>query len=103
MRAQIRIADTMAAVSVPDWQRIAVGHPALRYEVLRTLQTNANRAMALRIFLLEDDAGLAGAAIAEQVDAGDPHNPLDSVLFGRACGVARRSGLATAPALVFES
>jgi predicted N-acyltransferase len=103
MTSQTRIIDTMSAVSRPDWQKIAVGHPALRHEVLQTLQTNANRSMALRIFLLEDDEGLAAAAIGEQVTAGDSHNPLDSALFGRARGVARSVGLATAPALVFES
>jgi predicted N-acyltransferase len=103
MTAQTRIIDTMSEVSRPDWQKIAVGHPALRHEVLGALQTNANRTMVLRIFLLEDDEGLAAAAIGEQVSAGDPHNPLDSTLFGRARGLARRIGFATAPALVFES
>jgi predicted N-acyltransferase len=103
MSAQTRIIDTMSAISRPDWQKIAVGHPALRHEVLRTLQTSATRPMALRIFLLEDDEGLAAAAIGEEVTAGDSHNPLDSALFGRARGVARSVGLATAPALVFES
>jgi predicted N-acyltransferase len=103
MTAQTRIIDTMSAVSRPDWQRIAVGHPALRHEVLRTLQTNANRPMALRVFLLEDDEGVAAAAIGEEVTAGDGHNPLDNALFGRARGAARSVGLATAPALVFES
>lgn len=103
MTSQLRIIDTMSAVSAPDWQRIAAGHPALRHEVLRTLQANANRAMNLRIFLLEGEDGLAAAAIGELVEASDSHNPLDNVLFGRAQGVVRRMGLATAPALVFES
>jgi predicted N-acyltransferase len=103
MMAQTRIIDTMSAVSAPDWQKIAVGQPALRHEVLRALQTNANRAMALRIFLLEDEDGLAAAAIGEHVTAGDSHNPLDTTLFGRARGAARNLRLASAPALVFES
>jgi predicted N-acyltransferase len=103
MSAQMRIIDTMSAVSRPDWQKIAVGHPALRHEVLGTLQSSANRPMALRIFLLEDDEGLVAAAIGEEVTAGNSHNPLDSALFGRARGVVRSIGLATAPALVFES
>lgn len=103
MTAQARIVDTMSAVSRPEWQRIAVGHPALRHEVLRTLETSANRSMALRVFLLEDDQGLAAAAIGEEVTAGDFHNPLDSTLYGRARGVARTLGITTAPALVFDS
>lgn len=103
MTTRSRMVETMSAVSGPEWQRIAVGHPALRHEVLRTLQTNASRTLSLRIFLVEDEEGLAAAAIGEQVDTQNAHNPLDGVLFGRARGVARRVGLATAPALVFES
>ena len=55
MSTQTRIIDTMSAVARPDWQKLAIGHPALRHEVLQTLQTHANRPMALRVFLLEDD------------------------------------------------
>lgn len=103
MMAQSRVIQTLSEVSRPDWQRLAVGHPALRHEVLETLQSHATRAMTLRAFLLEDEAGLAAAAIGEEVAAGHSHNPLDHVLYGRAGRVARGLGLSTAPALVFES
>jgi predicted N-acyltransferase len=99
----LRIAQGVEQLPETQWQELVRGRPALRLEVLRAITGNATRALPLRIFLLEDQHGLAAAAICEPIASDSKHNPLDVLLFGRAVGAARRLGASTQPALVFQA
>jgi predicted N-acyltransferase len=58
--------------------------------------------LSLRVFLLEDQLGLAGAAVCVPVASDSAYNPLDTLLFGRAARVLRRLGTSTQPVLAFQ-
>lgn len=99
----LRIAQGVEQLPESAWQGLVHGRPALRLEVLRAIVSNATRPLALQIFLLEDQRGLAAAAICEPVTAGCAHNPLDALLFGRAARAAGWLGVSTRPVLVFNA
>lgn len=101
MHEQLRITDGFAQIPESGWRDLAIGHPALRFEVLKAIEHSATRHLNLQTFLLENDAGLAAAAICESVTAPDAHNPLDSLLFGRAMRAARILAVSTRPVLLF--
>lgn len=92
------------AEQLPDaeWQSLVLGHPALRLEVLLAIAKTASRPLPVRIFLLEDDRGIAAAAVCEPIAASAAHNMLDALLFGRAERLVRRLGISTGPMLLFK-
>jgi len=98
---KLRIADGVEQLPETAWQSLVVGHPALRLEVLQAIQSTATRPIRLQFFLLEDEVGLAAAAVCEPVATSAMDNPLDALLFGRAAGAVRRLGVSTQPALLF--
>ena len=98
----VRIADGVEQLPKSEWQRLVAGRPALRLEVLRAIASAATRPLPLKIFLLEDQWGLAAAAICEPVAADSAYNPLDALLYGRVARAARRLGLSTQPVLMFN-
>ncbi len=102
MDERLRITDGLAKIPESGWRELAFGHPAMRFEVLKAIEHSATRHMNLQTFLLENDEGLAAAAICEAVTAQDAHNPLDSLLFGRAMRAARILAVSTRPALLFS-
>lgn len=102
MHERLRITDGLAQIPESGWRELAFGNPALRFEVLEAIEHSATRQLNLQTFLLENDAGLAAAAVCESVTAPDAHNPLDSLLFGRAMRVARTLAVSTRPVLLFS-
>jgi predicted N-acyltransferase len=102
MHERLRITDGLAQIPESGWRELAFGHPAMRLEVLKAIENSPTRQLNLQVFLLENDAGLAAAAICESVTAPDAHNALDSLLFGRAMRAARMLAVSTLPALLFS-
>lgn len=103
MAERLRIASSFAQIQESAWRDLASGNPALRFEVLNTIACAATRPLELETFLLEDDAGLAAAAICQPVAAAHDHNLLDLLLFGRALKIARLLAFSTRPVLLFTS
>ena len=101
-RGQVRIVQGVEQLPESEWQSLVHGRPAWRLEVLRTIARNATQPLPLQIFLLEDQLGLAAAAVCVPVVANSAHNPLDTLLLGRAAGVFRRLWLSMQPVLVFH-
>jgi len=66
----VRIAQGVEQLHKSEWQNLVYGRPALRLEVLGAIARNATRPLPLQFFLLEDQWGLAAAAIYEPVAAG---------------------------------
>jgi predicted N-acyltransferase len=102
MHERLRITDGLAQIPESGWQELAFGHPAMRLEVLKAIEHSAHRQLNLQTFLLENDAGLAAAAICASVIARDAHNALDSLLFGRGKRAARILAVSTRPVLLFS-
>lgn len=101
MHERLRITNGLAQIPESEWRDLAIGHPALRFEVLKAIEDSATRPLNLQTFLLENHDGLAAAAICESVTAPDAHNRLDSLLFGRAMRAARILAVSTRPVLLF--
>jgi predicted N-acyltransferase len=99
---QVRIVQDLELLPEAEWQALVRGRPAWRLEVLRTIARNATQPLPLRIFLLEDQSGLAAAAVCVAVAANSAHNPLDTLLLGRAAGVFHKFHVSTQPVLVFQ-
>jgi predicted N-acyltransferase len=59
--------------------------------------------LQLRFFLLEDNEGLAAAALCAVIATAAASNSLDAILFGRASSVAHALGVSTRPVLVFNT
>lgn len=100
---QVRIAHGVEQLPEAEWQSLVVGHPALRFEVLKALASAATRPLRLLFFLLEDHQGIAAAAVCELVATSAAHNLLDALLFGRVAGLTRRLGVSSGPALLFRT
>lgn len=101
MSERMRVMDGVAALPKALWEDLVHGRPALRFEVLEAIRHAATRPLHLQSFSLEDDTGLAAAAICELVTASGSDNRLDGLLFGRATRVARVLGISSRPALLF--
>lgn len=101
MPERLRIEDNVERLPADDWQRLVCGYPALRLEVLKAIVATARSALPLRIFLLEDEAGIAAAALCESVASRAPRSALDYLLYGRAAHTAVRLGASTKPTLLF--
>jgi hypothetical protein len=69
MHERLRITDGLVQIPESGWQELAFGHPAMRLEVLKAIEHSAHRQLNLQTFLLENDAGLAAAAICASVTA----------------------------------
>lgn len=102
MHERLCITDGLAQIPESGWRDLAIGNPAMRFEVLKAIEHSATRHLNLQTFLLENDEGLAAAAICESVTAAGAYNPLDSLLFGRAMRVARILAVSTRPVLLFS-
>jgi predicted N-acyltransferase len=100
---RLRIEEDVERLPAAAWQQLASGHPALRLEVLRTLVATARIAMPLRIFMLQDESGIAAAALCEVISSHEPNSALDCLLFGRAVSLATRLGASSRPALLFRT
>lgn len=103
MPERLRIEDDVAQLPAAAWQQLASGHPALRLEVLQSFAATARDAMALRFFMLEDESGIAAAAVSEVIGPHVPQGALDSMLFGRALWLTARLGLSSQPVLLFRT
>jgi len=99
---RLRIVQDVEQLPGAEWQTLVFGHPALHLEVLRAIARAATRPLPVQIFLLEDQLGLAAAAVCEPIAASAAHNPLDTLLFGRAERLVRRLGVSTQPLLLFK-
>jgi predicted N-acyltransferase len=99
---RLRIVQDVEQLPDAAWQSLVVGHPALRLEVLRAMAKAASRPLPVQVFLLEDDRGIAAAAVCEPIMASGAHNMLDALLFGRAERLVRRLGVSTQPLLLFK-
>jgi predicted N-acyltransferase len=99
---QVRIIQGVEQLPEAEWQSLVSGRPAWRLEVLRTIARYPSRPLPLTVFLLEDQSGLAGAAVCIPIVANSAHNSLDKLLFGRAARLLRRLGASTQPVLVFQ-
>jgi predicted N-acyltransferase len=99
---QVRIVQDLEQLPEAQWQALVRGRPAWRLEVLRTIARNATQPLPLQIFLLEDPSGLAAAAVCVPVAANSRHNPLDTLLLGRAAAVFHKFNVSTRPVLVFQ-
>jgi predicted N-acyltransferase len=99
----LRIVQDIEQLPELQWRSLVVGHPALRLEVLKGMVATSKGTLALRIFLLEDESGLAGAAVCEATIASDVPSKLESLLLGRAARRLHRLGVSTRPALLFQT
>jgi predicted N-acyltransferase len=99
---RLRIVQDVEQLPDAEWQSLVLGHPALRLEVLRVTAKAASRPLPVQIFLLEDDRGIAAAAVCEPITATAAHNMLDALLFGRAERLVRRLRISTRPLLLFK-
>jgi predicted N-acyltransferase len=99
---RLRIVRDVEQIPQALWQSLVVGRPALRLEVLGAIAKAASRPMSLQFFLLEDEHGLAAAAVCELLAAPALYNPFDALLLGRASRIARRLGVSTQPLLLFK-
>jgi hypothetical protein len=97
----LQIEDHVERLPADDWQRLMCGRPALRLEVLKAIAATASCALSLRIFMLLDATGIAGAAVCECVGAREPFSALDGLLYGRAQRLAVALGGSTRPTLLF--
>ena len=84
-------------VPVAAWRELVAGNPILRLEVLKAITNNLNRPLSLQFFLLEDQRGIAAAALCQTLTRAAPRNSLDELLFGRAAVAARRLGFSSQP------
>jgi predicted N-acyltransferase len=99
---RLRIVTDVEQLPDAEWQSLTLGHPAMRLEVLRAISNAASRPLPAQIFLLEDDRGIAAAAVCEPITASAAHNMLDALLFGRAERLVRRLRISTQPLLLFK-
>jgi predicted N-acyltransferase len=99
---RLRIVQDVEQLPGAEWQSLVFGHPALHLEVLRAIAKTASRPLPLQVFLLEDQRGLAAAAVCEPIAASAAHNMLDTLLFGRAERLVRRLRVSTQPLLLFK-
>jgi predicted N-acyltransferase len=100
---QVRIVHDLEQLPDAQWHGLVSGNPALRLEVLRAIARYPSRPLSLQVFLLEDQLGLAGAALCVTIGGRAAHNPLDALLFGRAAPLLRRLGVSTRPVLIFQN
>jgi hypothetical protein len=100
---QVRIVQDLEQLPDAQWHGLVSGNPALQLEVLRAIARYPSRPLSLQVFLLEDQLGLAGAALCVPVGRRAAHNPLESLLFGRAAPLLRRLGISTRPVLIFQN
>jgi predicted N-acyltransferase len=98
----LRIVQDVEQLPAAEWQSLVLGHPALHLEVLRAATIAASRPLPVLIFLLEDERGLAAAAICEPIAVSAAHNMLDALLFGQAERLFRRLRVSTQPLLLFK-
>ena len=103
MAERIRVADGVTELPESDWASLALGRPALRVEVLKAITRAAARLLALQVFLLEGETGLAAAAVCEPVTTLEAHNSLEGLLFGRAARMVRAIGASLQPVLLFKA
>jgi predicted N-acyltransferase len=99
---RVRIVQDLEQLPEAEWRNLVSGRPAWRLEVLRTIARNATEPLPLQIFLLEDQLGLAAAAVCVAVESDSTYNPLDTLLLGRAAGVLNKFRVSTRPVLVFQ-
>jgi predicted N-acyltransferase len=100
---QVRIVQDLERLPEAEWHSLVSGNPALRLEVLRAIARYPSRPLSLEVFLLEDQFGLAGAAVCVPIRDNAARNSLDTLLFGRAAPLLRRFGVSTRPVLVFQN
>ncbi|HEY6455936.1 MAG TPA: GNAT family N-acetyltransferase [Steroidobacteraceae bacterium] len=103
MPERLRIETDIEQLPAAEWQRLTYGHPALRLELLKALAATARTVLPLRIFMLEDESGIAAAALCETVASNQTNSALDSLLFGRAAAAATRLGASSRPTLLFRT
>jgi len=99
---RLRIVQDVEQLPGAEWQSLVFGHPALHLEVLRAIAKASPRPLPVQVFLLEDQLGLAAAAVCEPIAASAAHNTLDKLLFGRAERLVHRLRVSTQPLLLFK-
>jgi predicted N-acyltransferase len=99
----MRVEDNIGNLPEAEWQHLVYERPSLRIEVLKAIVATADNSVPLLVFLLEDDVGIAAAAICEQRVRRRVPGVLDSLLYGRAAHVAGWLGASTRPAFNFRT
>ena len=102
MAERLHVEQDIRRLPLAEWQRLEWGHPALRLEVLGAFVANAAAAPRPHYFLLQDEAGVAAAAICTVVAPGQVRSA-DALIFGRAAPLLSRLGVRKRPALQVRS
>jgi predicted N-acyltransferase len=98
MAERVRIETDMLRLPDAAWRQLHLDHPGLRLEALQSHAATDRTGTPLRVFLLEDDAGIVAAAVCRVAAAGRPTSATH-LLYGRLAAPLSRVGLLRRPVL----
>ena len=102
MLERVRLLEDVRQLPPASWSALTKGRPGLQLEFMRVLAGPHGGDRPLAVFLVEDERGLAAAALCARIGASAGRNELDACLFGRGARIARATGGSTGPLLFFS-